>query len=194
MKDPEIRAAFLGKLGRKYVNDPETIIIEELGLCQGEARIDIAVVNGSMHGYEIKSDQDTLKRLPGQILTYNRVLDYVTIIVSSLHLESALKIIPDWWGILEARRNKSSEQIKFHKIRCVKKNLNLDAEAIVQLIWKDEAIRILRNRELHKGYLNKTKWILWEKIIEEIPINELKKEIRTIIKSRENWRFDQKPK
>ena len=186
MKDTDIRQVVLLDLEREYESDPDTIIIEELGLCQGEARVDIAVVNGSIHGFEIKSDRDTLKRLPGQVQIYNRSLDSVTLVVGSKHLDNALKVIPKWWGVIEAK--KRDQEILTRIIRPYQKNPSPDPEAIVQLIWRNEALGVLRKRNLHKGYVSKKKWILWERIMEKLPIDLLKEEVRTILKSRQNWR------
>jgi hypothetical protein len=61
---------------RKY--GTAIIIIDELGLCRGTVRVDIAVVNGVLKGYEIKGDQDTLRRLASQAATYNRIFDTMT--------------------------------------------------------------------------------------------------------------------
>lgn len=186
MKDLDIRQVLLSDLGRQYESDTDTVIIEELGLCQGEARVDIAVVNGLIHGFEIKSDQDTLKRLPGQAVIYNRVLDSVSLVVESKHLDEALKVIPKWWGVVEAK--KSERNIDLHEIRANRKNPALDPEAIIQLIWRNEAIDLLRKRGLHRGYVSKTKWVLWERIIEKLSLNELREEVRSTLKSRGNWR------
>ena len=48
-------------------SEPNTVFLEELGLCQGDARVDYAVINGAMNGYEIKSDRDKLVRLPHRL-------------------------------------------------------------------------------------------------------------------------------
>ena len=61
-------------------------VFEEVGLLQGEARPDFLLVNGSLHGYEIKSDLDTLRRLDNQIRVYSKVLDLVTIVATPRHL------------------------------------------------------------------------------------------------------------
>ena len=52
---------------------PGTLFVNELGLNHGRFRADIAVMNGKLVGYEIKTDQDTLVRLPAQIDGYNEV-------------------------------------------------------------------------------------------------------------------------
>lgn len=38
-------------------SDGERLIIDELGCCQGAARIDVAVVTNELHGFEIKSER-----------------------------------------------------------------------------------------------------------------------------------------
>ncbi|WP_128815240.1 hypothetical protein [Vibrio sp. 624788] len=53
--DSEIREAFHKKKLKSQHEDNQTLVIDELGLMHGSNRIDIAVVNGCIHGYEIKS-------------------------------------------------------------------------------------------------------------------------------------------
>jgi len=86
MKDIDIRR----ELHKNYLsivtkNDTNSLIINELGLFQGQHKIDVAVINGSLHGYEIKSEQDNLKRLPAQMDAYNKVFDYIHIIANEKH-------------------------------------------------------------------------------------------------------------
>ena len=64
--DVEIRLALHSKL-KPYRTAPNTIVVDELGLSHAKARIDVAVINGCVHGYEIKSSLDTLNRLPAQL-------------------------------------------------------------------------------------------------------------------------------
>ncbi len=191
MKDCDIRQVLLSDLERKYGNDPDTIVVEELGLCQGESRIDIAVINGTMHGIEIKSDEDTLKRLPIQMEFYNRSFDTVTLVVGSKHLKSARQIIPKWWGVVEAKEN--GNETTLTKRRKDRKNPKLDPEAIVQLLWRDEAIEILKRRNLQHGYISKTKWEIFDRLIEKLSVFEIQSEVRNHLKSRENWRSDLQP-
>jgi hypothetical protein len=55
--DPDIRYVLMAELNRKFCDPTHDLILQEFG-CKG-ARIDIAVVNGSLHGFEIKSDSET---------------------------------------------------------------------------------------------------------------------------------------
>ena len=186
MKDSDIRKVMLLDLARTYKNDRDTMIIEELGLCQGEARVDIAVVNGSIHGFEIKSDEDTLKRLAGQAAIYGRVLGSITLVVGSEHLAEALRIIPKWWGVIVAKERSGRTQLK--KRRNGKLNPKLDPFSLVQLLWRDEALDALRKRDLHRGLAGKPRAVLWQKLAEHVPTDELFALVRSFLRSRESWR------
>src|SRR5690242_7332263 len=72
MRDIDIREALRAEIARRHNGESNTLVVEELGLCQGIARVDLAVVNGSVNGYEIKSAHDTLSRLPAQSDVYSR--------------------------------------------------------------------------------------------------------------------------
>ncbi len=191
MHDKDIREVLLDTLFNKHRDDNDTLIVEELGLCQGDARIDIAVVNGSIHGFEIKSESDTLNRLSGQQNIYNKIFDYITVVANSCHISTIEKRIPRWWGISEIKIQNGI--LKIVKIRANKRNVAIDPNALVQLLWSEEAYSILRERNLHKGLSGKTRKILWDAIVENISIKELKDIIRAKLKSRQYWRPAARP-
>lgn len=66
MRDRDVRQALHRKVLKEHHGDADTLVLDELGLRHGTCRVDIAVVNGYLHGYEIKSDSDTLERLPAR--------------------------------------------------------------------------------------------------------------------------------
>jgi len=74
MNDLEIRGSFHRKKLRLQHAHVDTLVVDELGLNHGECRADIAVINGHLVGYEIKSNKDSLRRLEGQVNSYNAVL------------------------------------------------------------------------------------------------------------------------
>ncbi len=98
MKDSDLRTALLRRLTRRHSRDAEALILQELGLRHGAARVDVAVVNGLLHGYELKSDSDSLGRL-ARPLVYGSVLDRVTLVVGRRHVEEAVGMVPAWWGV-----------------------------------------------------------------------------------------------
>lgn len=188
-RDIDIRLQLHINLKQEHLNDFDTLIIDELGLCQGDARVDVAVVNGSIHGYEIKSDSDTLERLPGQIDVYNKVLDSVTIVTGKCHSEGILKLVPEWWGIEIAEKTNENE-IEFSLLRREIPNPQIDPYSLVQLLWRDEALDLLRRFELEKGYVSKPRNKIWEKLVESFSLEDLKYYVREQLKLRKNWRAD----
>lgn len=190
MRDVDIRKALLKSFHKQYRKDKDTLIVQELGLCQGNARIDLAIVNGFIHGYEIKSDRDTLRRLSGQQDIYNRVLDCVTIVAGSRHLSKIEKLVPSWWGVSEAKFN--NKKLTIIKVRPCKENTTVDPSALVQLLWREEALSILIQRNLHEGVVSKPRCIIWGRLVEHLSLDELRYEVRKKIKARQHWRSVQK--
>lgn len=58
LKDNDMRAVLINELNR--TNTCDYRVIEELAVCDGDARVDVAVANDRLCGYEIKSDADTV--------------------------------------------------------------------------------------------------------------------------------------
>ncbi|MEW5976032.1 MAG: sce7726 family protein [Acidobacteriota bacterium] len=183
--DPQIRQLLLQSLRSTHDWNDDTLIIEELGLCQGEVRLDVAVISGAIHGYEIKSDGDTLRRLPAQREIYNRVLDFVTVIAGKRHLSKVQKLIPDWWGLCQVQ---ATDNLKLEDIRPGKQNSAVDPSTLVQLLWKDEVLGVLKELGLDRGASSKSRTVLWERLVRNIRVEELKIIVRTKLKQRVHWR------
>lgn len=186
-RDIDIRASLHSVLRKEHKHDPDILILDELGLCQGDARIDVAVVNGAINGYEIKSESDTLERLPRQTDTYNRVFDTVTILTASRFIEGIEDIIPEWWGITKAEME-SDGVVHFFPYRPPQQNPSIDPFALAQFLWREEALSILKERGLHKGLLSKSRQVLWNALAEQLELKDLQDEVRKKLKARSRWR------
>lgn|ERR1051325_5222197 len=189
MRDRDIRTSLHGELQRAhrhYAN--ETLFIDELGLCQGNARIDLAVVNGSLSGYEIKSERDTLQRLPHQVEVYSRALDYVTIVASESHIDKTIGLIPEWWGVIATLMQQGD--ISFRLVRQPQPNPAIDPYSVAQLLWRPEVVAILGELGVKKGVAGKSRRVLWRTLAETLPIDELRDCVRHTLKVRERWRSE----
>jgi len=185
--DKVIRAELKKVIEEKYKNAPVRII-EELCLDDKSTRIDIAVVNGILHGYEIKSDLDTLIRLPKQMNTYNSIFDQITLVVGVQHLYEAFNLIPDHWGVMIAKTNEDGS-IYFNKIREASENKLQKKLSIAKLLWKNEAIGVLEDIGYSYGYKSKSKDVIHEKISSILDLDTLKNKVRkTLLLSRTDWR------
>ena len=183
------RACGVARAGTDHLADPDTLVVDELGLLNGGARVDIAVVNGTVHGYELKSASDTLARLPKQIAAYCAVLDYVTLVVAANHANAALEVVPDWWGILIATMNTAGE-VELKAQRSARENPSVDPKALARLLWRDEALEELERRGLADGVRSKPRREVYAKLTATVPLSDLRAVVRRQLKRREGWRAD----
>ena len=187
--DLTIRSALKKDLENRHALDKEVRIIEELGVRHGTARIDIAVVNGIMHGYEIKSDRDTLERLPEQMTEFNAVFDRITLVVGKQHLYRAIYIVPDWWGITIAKINIEG-RVVFQTIRDPEDNKKQDKVSIARLLWREEALRILEEHNQADGVRSKPREFVYKRLADILETDILKERVRKMLLiPREDWRF-----
>ena len=98
--DPVIREALVRTRLRPFRQNKEALVLHELGLAHGRVRVDVAVLNGVLHGYEIKSDSDSLNRLEIQIEVYRQALQKLTLVVAERHASNVFDFAPDWCGVL----------------------------------------------------------------------------------------------
>ncbi len=66
----------------------------------GDCKADVVILNGTSVVYEIKSERDSLVRLPHQLDTYMRAFDHVYVITGANHLSAVAEIAPPSVGIL----------------------------------------------------------------------------------------------
>jgi hypothetical protein len=185
--DIEIRKILKARLLAAFREDPETLILEELGLRHGATRVDMVVVNGSLHGFEIKSDRDTLKRLPRQAKMYSEILDYVTLVVGQRHAVKAKPTVPNWWGIQVADRDQDGK-VRLQEERQPLENPAPDKLAIAKLLWRDEAIMLLEELGAADGIRSKPRRVVYARLAEVIPIDALRFRVRHQLRSRTDWR------
>lgn len=187
MRDGDVREALYRKVLNEHRDDPDTLVLDEVGICRGSARVDIAVVNGFLHGFEIKSERDTLQRLPAQVAIYSSTLDRVTLVCAASHVADAESIVPNWWGIKVATSGPRGA-IHFREQRRPKLNPNIDAAALALVLWNAEAIALLEAKGLGRGAKGKSREALALRIAEQVPLNELRDYVRETLKKRKGWR------
>lgn len=185
LNDSQVREMLLAELNEKYLRCSDTRIINELGLDFGAARVDVAVVNGIMHGYEIKSDLDTLYRLPRQLEYYNRAFERMTIVVSRKYLDEVKEIIPSWWGIKTISKDRS----RLINIRKGRKVSYQDPTLIIKLLWKKELEGLVDFLGLPKELKKIRKKQLLKLLIEEADFSVIKLYVYNTLKNRDNWRL-----
>ncbi|HPS76758.1 MAG TPA: sce7726 family protein [Thermoanaerobaculaceae bacterium] len=180
--DGEVRTALRSRLLAVHAEEPDTLILDELGLCRGLRRADMAVVNGFLHGYEIKSERDSLRRLAAQADLYNKVFDRVTLVVAERHLPDALDVIPGWWAVLGVRPSAGGPRFSVH--RRGRRNSRRDARALVELLWLDDALGLLAQRNAARGVRGRPRQIVWDRVCGHFSVDEIAAAVRAGLKAR----------
>ncbi len=182
MRDADIRRVLLGQIRAQHRGHPETAIVEELGLRQGTVRIDLAVINGMIHGFEIKSAADTLRRLPTQASVYGQVLDRVTIVLAEHHRADAVAAVPGWWSVWVA-----SNQAAGIGLECWRdgaQNPCIEKRALAELLWRDDAVALLCSRGLERHAQRRPRSFCWDLIADQFTAVEIAAFVRSRIRER----------
>ena len=176
--DDRIRRVLLDRLGASF--GPDAVIVSELGILEGRSRVDVACVHDRLDDYEIKSAADAIdRRLEWQVAAYSRVLDRATLVVAEGKLQTALRKVPDWWSVLVVPGG--DRQGTLEVFRQGTDNPWPEPLAIAQLLWRDEALRLLRERGAARGLSRRPRRMLWERLCEELTLDELRLAVRRFL-------------
>jgi len=186
MRDIDIRVALRKEVIAEFSCD--SLIVDEFVVPGGNARIDMAVVNGALHGFEIKSDADTLRRLKGQSEAYGLIFDHVTLVLGGRH-ERAIAHVPDWWGIYEVCKHDAEVQIE--RMRESSQNPTLDPALVLRLLWRAEVEAMLRQSGAEECLSPKLKAYEVDRLaLDLVPLSDIKAYVRETLKHRPTWRLD----
>jgi hypothetical protein len=181
----EIRSALLNFLNADV--EQNHLLIEEMSLESGGARVDVAVVNDQLIGFEIKSDFDNLDRLSNQIHSYNRVFDEITLVAGDEFIGIAEKILPAWWGLIRATRLKNGSVI-LSSVREPAPNQQQNSHSLASLLWKDEALGLLQKHLTKTPSSKLSKLKLYDLITQVTSKEEIKMWVTSKLKTRATWR------
>lgn len=177
--DPDVRA-----LLREYLENIHagtgTVLLEELGLCQGDVRVDVAAVNGELSGFEIKSPSDTLARWPNQCRIYSKVVDRAWLVAPMKKLAAA--DVPAWWGQIAIFE--LDDRLALRVVKDAGLNSTLDPLSLAKLLWRDEALEVLVNAGCARGVMTKSRKHVWKKLIQSVEIDDLRAAVRAALKRR----------
>lgn len=170
---------------------PAAVIIDELDLC-GRVRVDVAVVSDTLAGFEIKAAADTLRRLPGQVATYSKVLDYCALVVADNHVDRATAVVPPWWGIMVARWDGSV--VALEERSAAARNPNIQPEDLALLLWRDELLNALEDRGAARGYSRKPRKVLADRLAEVAAVDDIRGLVRDRLQNRAHWHRMNRPR
>jgi hypothetical protein len=186
MLDQEIRGYLRKNYLQRYYQDPNSKVVEEMALFANRARIDIAVINGHLLGYEIKSDRDTIGRLPDQVAVYGQIFDFTSVISGPKHINKLIDFLPHYCGLVLSEPHNG--EIKLTMVVEPSYSTDLSAFHIASLLWHDEACSLLKGIGLGKGVRKKRIGQLWGELAEAFTIKDLTNHVRSKLKARKAWK------
>ncbi len=155
--------------------------IDEFWVPRSNERADLAVIGRSMDGFEIKTERDTLRRLPRQIEAYGRLFDRCSVVVAEKHFDAAESMIPAWWGITTVHVNGG---VNFAEVRKPLRNPDIDREILVRLLWKDEVIGALAKLGANPKK-DTSRSVLWKELLEVANLGQLRVAVRSALLDRD---------
>jgi hypothetical protein len=187
MREQDVRQAlYLTEVRRLIDESPHSLVVDELGVMEGKYRIDLAVINDRLHGFEIKSAADNLLRLAAQQESYSKIFDRMTLVADERHVAQALKIIPSWWGLIAVSMRDG--QPFLNEIWPSRQNLGVDPLSLCQLLWRQEALALLEDLGLAHGVRTKSRKLMWRLLAAVLDLDELRACVSEILRRRTSWR------
>lgn len=186
LEETSVRSALLARLHAST----DGLVIEELGVEHGHARVDVAVVADRLCGYEIKSDFDTLDRLARQMHSYQRVFDVMTIVTTSLFLEEVQSLLPSTWGVLLARPTARRGAV-LSTVRRARQNPHRDGASLAALLWRDEAYAFLARETGQPVRTGAARSEIYEALAARLPLDTIRTEVLDALRARASsglWR------
>ena len=187
-----IRGALKTRYLRHHHGRNDVLVVDELGLAHARSRIDLIVFNGYLHGFEIKSNDDTLQRLPRQLNDYCSALQKLTLVVATRHLDTTLAIVPNWCGLTEVLNGQRGGTTLTPRRRA-RMNPNLDPFMLAHLLWRPEAQELLLQNGASSSDVNAPRKQLYRLLAETMSVRELASAIKTAMASRTTWRGHPRP-
>jgi hypothetical protein len=162
------------------------LVVDELGVLEGRARADVAVINGCLHAYEIKAARDTMSRLAAQQQAYTKVFDFITLVTTENHVAQVVDSVPNSWGVTLA--HPLGSRVSLHEVRRPERNPHVESRALIQLLWRDEALAVLQRIGCADGVRSKPRNAIWSRLEGALgSVDEVGKVVRSVLKRRTDW-------
>ncbi len=186
MTEQQIRADIMARLPRLARGADDARMVEEMEICFGRARVDMAVIAEGLIGIEIKGPDDTLARLPEQVEQYSRCFDHIVLVVDESHVAEAIKMVPRCWGIVVGKERNGMHRYSLK--RQARPNRKVEAEAVLALLWRDEIASIANALLGNVANPKASKKVLRQTLLDQVPSGTLKTASVAELKNRKNWR------
>lgn len=187
MKEGDVRhLLYCTEIKERLKHGAKARVVDEFQILRGEGRIDVALIDDTLHGYEIKSASDSLARLPAQQAIYGKVFERITLVADERHVQEAVAMVPKHWGLIVVGMKDSKPYAD--TIWTATRNYDLDKLALAQLLWRDEIFELMEYFDLASGLRSANRKTLWRHISKCLSLDEIKAFVCFKLRTRKNWR------
>lgn len=179
LSEREIKLAVLDYLGRKNALQ-DGVVINELPVANWSRRADLAVANGKLQAFEIKSDLDSLRRLDAQIALFATRFDKVVVVTTARFLTPALERLPAYVEIWEAARKDNNVELRVVRRGSTREIKN--KRILASYLLKSELVSFVRSSgaEIAQGASRDE----LESLVDTMPLNRLRAYVLERLKQR----------
>lgn len=157
--------------------------VYEFWVPRSNERADVVVIGVHMSGFEIKTERDTLKRLPRQAAAYARLFDRCTVVVAERHVAAAIEMLPEWWGVSAIVADNTLPS--FLPVRSATPNDGVDPETLVRLLWREE-VRAILSALGNKPDPRASRSSMWQHLLHLVDLERLKDTVRGALLGRDS--------
>lgn len=109
----------------------------------------------------------------------------MTLVAAARHIDKAATILPSWWGLTQALNDKG--RITLSPLRKPEDNPSPSAERIAGLLWKDEALDVLRSLGETRGFGRLRLPEAHDLIARSVSLPEVRAEVFARLGKRHDW-------
>jgi len=136
----EITAALVDDLLESH---PDAVVLREFTCPAG--RVDLLAITDALHGFEVKSDFDSLQRVDAQLAAYSRYCQTLTFVAGRTLAIQLLRSLPSWCGVRLAIRGEHG--VSLLDLRESRRNPLADAQHAALLLHREELRSLTGHQE-----------------------------------------------
>lgn len=173
MTDPQLRQVLYPWWVCRH---PRSLLVQEYGGLWAAVADVAAFEVHDFWGYEIKSDHDSLRRLPGQLAAYATFFHRVTLITGDRYAAKVEALAPEWAGLVVVDTDGLITERRTEQ-------LNPDAPLTAQALWIEEGRTLCREQRLRR-YSHLNSWTLPRFLHDNLPAEVIERWVLTCLRRR----------
>ena len=155
LKSKFIEWLLQGNLGFHLSNE---VIGVEVSFSPNKRKADLVIIGEDLHAFEIKGDNDNLRKLKSQISDYNKTFDRVSVVTSACHLAQVKRTVSRYTGLILVKGG------DFEVLRNAKLRRRLNKQSLIMFLPKADAASLLGLSDLDDYSTDQVRFLAQSKL------------------------------